>query len=101
MIAKENLKTIICQKAQDLEVGQYLDIRSYKRNRSVLLVRLQDSYRLIENGFRKLDINLDFDGLKAILKIIERIEFPRSHTIRIYKMDNFDETKMNLKRKKL
>jgi hypothetical protein len=101
MITKENFVTNVCQKAQILDVGQYLDIRSYKRNRSVLLIRLQNDYRLIENGFRKLDINLDFDELKSTLKTIERIEFPRSHTIRIYKMDNFDETKINLKRKKI
>lgn len=101
MIAKENFITTVCQKAQILEAGQYLDIRSYKRNRSVLLVKLKNGYRLIENGFRKLDINLDFDELKSILKTIERVKFPRSHTIRIYKMDNFDETKINLKRKKL
>ncbi len=101
MIQKENFKFTVCQKAQTLKVGEYLDIRSYKRNRSVLLIKLQNGYRLIENGFRKLQMNLTFDELKPVLKTIERIEFPRSHTIRIYKMDNFNETNFSLNRKKL
>ncbi len=101
MIQKENFRATVCQKAQTLKVGEYLDIRSYKRNRSVLLIKLQNGYRLIENGFRKLQIDANFNELKSVLKTIERIEFPRSHTIRIYKMDNFDETHLNLKRKEL
>ncbi|MGB9755543.1 MAG: hypothetical protein ACPLXO_01555 [Desulfurella sp.] len=101
MIEKENFLSIIEKKAKQLEEGQYLDIRSYKRNRSVLLIKLKDKYRIIENGFRKIDLSIDYSNLKGVFKTIERIEFPRSHIVRIYKMDNFDEAKINLQRKKL
>lgn len=101
MIEKENFISTIDKKAKQLEEGQYLDIRSYKRNRSVLLIKLKDKYRIIENGFRKVDLSVGYSDLKSVFKTIERIEFPRSHSIRIYKMDTFDESKINLKRKNL
>ncbi|SDC61701.1 hypothetical protein SAMN05660835_01086 [Desulfurella multipotens] len=102
MIEKENFKKIVYQKLQSLKEGEYLDIRSYKRNRSILIVKLKNSYRFIENGFRNMDVYLNnLDDVKSALKTTERVEFPRSHMVRIYKMDNFDETKINLQRKKL
>ena len=91
MIDKDIFIQVLLKKAKDLPVGDYLDIRTYKRNRSVLLIREgEDSYRIIENGFSKDEFTASFNDLKRIFKRLLRIEFPRSHKIRIYRKGKYN-----------
>ncbi len=90
MIDKDTFIPVILKKAKDLSIGDYLDIRTYKRNRSVLLIREgEDSYRILENGFYKNEFRASFKELKRIFKKLLRLEFPRSHKIRVYKMGKY------------
>ncbi len=90
MIDKDIFIQVLLKKAKSLPVGHYLDIRPYKRNRSVLLIKkTEDSFRIVENGFYKDEFDVDFKDLKKVFKKILRLEFPRSHKIRIYNMGKY------------
>ena len=90
MIDKDTFIPVILKKAKSLPIGNCLDIRTYKRNRSVLLIREgEDSYRIIENGFYKNEFRASFKELRKIFKKLLKLEFPRSHKIRVYKMGRY------------
>lgn len=68
-----------------------LDIRTYKRDRSVLIEKVEDKYNLYENGFYKEEFKeLTYEELKKLLKIMHRKEFPRSSMVRFYKLERMD-----------
>lgn len=90
MIDKDVFIQVLIKKAKALPVGHYLDIRPYKRNRSVLLIKkTEDLFKIIENGFYKDEFEVSFKDLKKIFKKILRLEFPRSHKIRVYNMGKY------------
>lgn len=103
MVDKDVFLKVILKKAEKLPLGHYLDIRTYKRNRSVLLIREEeDLFRIIENGFYQNEFRVTFKELKKIFKKLLKIEFPRSHKIRIYNMGKYQEEKAKqIKMKKL
>ncbi|SFR10517.1 hypothetical protein [Desulfoscipio geothermicus] len=96
------IKTLI-EKAKKLPIGHYLDIRSYKRNRTVLLIKEEDDlFLVIEDGFFREEFRVNLAKLKKLFKVILKKEFPRSHKIRIYTMGEYTETiAKSIKRKKL
>lgn len=96
------IKTLI-EKAKKLPIGHYLDIRSYKRNRTVLLIKEEDDlFLVIEDGFFKEEFRANLANLQKLFKTIIRKEFPNSHKIRIYTMGEYTETiTKSIKRKKL
>lgn len=66
-----------------------LDIKNYKKDRGVLIEKVDDKYNLYENGFYKQEFkNVKEEELKKILKIIKRREFPKSNMLRFYKLEN-------------
>jgi hypothetical protein len=79
---------------------QGLDIRSYKRNRSVMIL-LQDrrQFFIRERGYREQEFLATQSELAKILKTIFKREFPRSRKVRIYSLSGPDE--MEIVRKKL
>ncbi len=90
MIDKDIFIQVLLKKAKVLPVGHHLDIRPYKRNRSVLLIKeTEDSFKIVENGFYKNEFETNLKGLKKILKKILKLEFPRSHKIRVYNMGKY------------
>jgi hypothetical protein len=103
MIDKDVFIKTVLEKAQKLSVGHYLDIRSYKRNRSILLIReAEDRYRIIENGFFQYEFQVAFAEIRQLFKKILKREFPRSHKIRLYAMGPYDkENVQKIQRKKL
>ena len=103
MINKEVFIKTLLGKADKLHIGHYLDIRSYKRNRSVMLIReSEDLYRIIENGNNHDEFKSTFKELKRLFKKILKVEFPRSNKIRLYAMGFFSEEEaQKIKRKKL
>jgi CRISPR/Cas system-associated endoribonuclease Cas2 len=103
MVDKDVFLKVIVKKAEALPLGHYLDIRTYKRNRSVLLIREEeDLFRVIENGFYQNEFKVTFKELRKLFKKLLKIEFPRSHKIRIYNMGEYDEKKAKqIKMKKL
>lgn len=92
MLDVASLYSQLSQRLKRLEHGHYLDLRSYKRDRSVLFIRENDSrLRVIEKGFEQHDFQIEMGELKKVLKEMIKREFPRSQKLRLYEMGVFDE----------
>ena len=101
MIDKTKIIDAVTERLKNLPTGHYLDLRTYKRNRSILIVKMdEDDLLIIEDGFFKEKFRINSDKLRKLLSDLLRKEFPRSHKIRLYAMGRFMEREMqNIKRK--
>lgn len=101
MIDKSKIIETVCERLRKLPVGHYLDLRSYKRNRSVIIAKMgEDDLLIIENGYFKERFRLQLGKLKKSLKTLVRKEFPTSRKIRLYEMGRFSEKEaLDTKRK--
>ncbi len=69
-----------------------LELLSYKRDRMVAVIRLDDSrFLLRERGFVDQEIEVDRAGLARLLKTVIRREFPRSRKVRVLKFSDPEE----------
>jgi hypothetical protein len=92
MIDKTQIIEAVSERLKKLPVGHYLDLRTYKRNRSVIIVQIaNDDFIVIEDGFFKERFQVNSDKLKKLLMTLLKKEFPRSHKIRLYVMGRFIE----------
>jgi len=90
MLPKSSLIPSILERIKKLPVGHYLDMRTYKRNRFVLIIRTgEDAFHLIEKGFYEEEFDSDLRGLKRLLKTLLKKEFPRSNKVRVYAMGEY------------
>ena len=103
MIDKTKIIDTVCERIKKLPNGHYLDLRPYKRNRSVIIVKVaEEKLLVVENGFFKKRYRSSPDKLKKLLKTLIRKEFPRSRKIRLYIMGEFtSEEALNTKWKVL
>lgn len=101
MIDKTTIIEVIMDKLKKLPNGYYLDVRTYKRNRSVLVVKnKEDDILIIEDGYFQDRFHIHINKIKKALKVLLRKEFPRSNKIRIYSMGVFTgEEQGRIKRK--
>jgi len=101
MIDKTKLIETVLQRVAHLATGHYLDIRTYKRNRCVVIVKnAGEEFTVIVNGYCREKIQVKSGKLEKALSAIFRREFPRSNKIRLYSMGEFTEdTFGSLKRK--
>ena len=101
MIDKTNIIETVMKRLKKLPTGHYLDLRPYKRNRSVIIVKnTEDNFLVIEDGYLKDKFCFTSEKLRKALKSLLRKEFPRSHKIRLYIMGRFTEGKIkNTERK--
>jgi hypothetical protein len=101
MIDKTKIIDAVTERLKNLPTGHYLDLRTYKRNRSILIVKMdEDDLLIIEDGFFKERFRINSDKLRKLLSALLKKEFPRSHKIRLYAMGRFMEKEMqNIKRK--
>ncbi len=94
MIDKTEIITAVTTRLKSLPVNHYLDIRTYKRNRSVIIVKRENNTLLvIQNGYTKQSYVTTQDKLKKLLKTLLKKEFPRSNKVRLYTMDKYDKDK--------
>ena len=92
MIDKTQIIEAVTKSLKKLPIGHYLDLRTYKRNRSVIIIKMTDDDLLvIEDGFFKERFRINSDKLKKLLTTLLKKEFPRSHIIRLYIMGKFTE----------
>lgn len=92
MIDKTKIIDTVTTRLESLPTGHYLDMRTYKRNRSVLIIKLEnDRLRVIQDGFDKQRYLITADKLKKLLKTLLKKEFPRSNKVRLYTMGLFSE----------
>jgi hypothetical protein len=101
MIDKSKIIETVCERLRKLPIGHYLDLRSYKRNRSIIIAKMgENELLIIENGYSKERFRLHLGKLRKSLKVLVRKEFPRSRKIRLYEMGRFSEKEaLDTKRK--
>jgi hypothetical protein len=101
MIDKTKIIDTVLERLEKLPPGHYLDLKTYKRNRTVILVKIDETkLMVIEDGYFKNRFLITPDKLKKLLKTLLKREFPRSKKIRLYVMGEFvDEDALNTKRK--
>ncbi|WP_419778484.1 hypothetical protein [Maridesulfovibrio sp.] len=88
MIDKSSAIETVLRKLKKISLGHGLDLRTYKRDRSVVILRTgENAYTVIEDGFDQERFNEDFKGLKKLLKKLLKKEFPRSNKIRVYDIE--------------
>ena len=102
MIDKSKIIETVHERLRNLPTGHYLDLRTYKRNRSVIIAKIgEDDLLIIENGYFRDRFRLKPEKLKKVLKTIVRKEFPRSRKIRLYVMGEFSEEEVSRTRRKV
>lgn len=85
MIDKAGAIPTILTKLKKLAIGQGIDLRTYKRDRSVVITRMdEDAFAVEEDGFEKQRFETDLKGMKKLLGKLLKREFPRSNKIRVY-----------------
>lgn len=102
MIAKDTALETILQRIDKLPVGHALDLRTYKRNRSVLVHKTgPDSLRLTENGYVRQVLDLPRSKARKELAAALAREFPRSAMVRVYALSLLDAGEAPPGRKKI
>ena len=92
MIDKDKIIETVIEKLKKLPFEHYLNLRTYKRNRSLIIVKKsEDDLVIIEDGYYQERFHIQSDKLKKTLTTLLRKEFPRSHKIRLYVMGKFSE----------
>lgn len=62
--------------------NQKVIFKTFKKDRKVEVLKLENSYTIIENGFKNNIIeDLEYKEVKKILKKLQKIEFPRSNKL--------------------
>jgi hypothetical protein len=84
MIDIKSLVPVVCQKVEKLGAGGVIELKTYKRDRGVDIIKISDeTLRIIESGFEKRQFSIPVSRLKKTLKSIVKREFPRSNKVRI------------------
>ncbi len=98
---RSELSSTVCERLKKLPLGHYLDLQTYKRNRSIIVAKInEEDLLVIENGYFKERFRIKPEKLKKSLKTLVGKEFPRSRKIRLYVMGKFVEGEaLNTKRK--
>lgn len=85
MIDKAGAIPTIMTRLGKLPVGHGLDLRTFKRDRSIVITKLgPDEYETKENGFERASFKTDTQSMRKLLKKLLKKEFPRSNKIRVY-----------------
>ncbi|EGT3616428.1 hypothetical protein FHH43_09335 [Clostridium perfringens] len=81
------------RKLNELNTYNCLDIRSYKKNRKVVIEKLENTFNVYEDGYEKREfLALSKEELKKLLRSIEKIEFPRSNKLRVYVLETKNQS---------
>ena len=89
----------LLQKLEKLRPPQGIELLSYKRNRSIAVLLLDEEKILVrERGYRNEDQVIEKPLLAKHLKTLIKYEFPRSRKVRVYLVENSHELKKNRKK---
>ena len=93
MFTIDNFAFDSIKKLDELKLYNFLDIRSYKKNRKVIIEKLENTFNVYEDGYEKREfLNISKEELKKLLRTIEKIEFPRSNKLRVYVLETKDQS---------
>ncbi len=102
MIDKATALESVLRKLKKLPVGHCIDLRTYKRNRSLLILHIKDDeYITYEDGYETITHQAKLKGMRKLLKTLFKREFPRSNKIRMYELGEYDESMRSREMKKL
>ncbi|WP_319762189.1 hypothetical protein [Maridesulfovibrio sp.] len=102
MIDKATALESVLRKLKKLPVGHCIDLRTYKRNRSLLILHVRThEYIIYEDGYETIEHLSALKGMKKLLKTLFKREFPRSNKIRMYELGEYNEEKHRREMKKL
>ncbi|MBI9079500.1 MAG: hypothetical protein JEY79_07145 [Pseudodesulfovibrio sp.] len=88
MLDKANAIPSILTRLKKLPKGSGIDLRTFKRDRSVIIRRNdEDVFTVTENGFLSETFTTGINGMRKLLKMLLKREFPRSNKIRVYELD--------------
>ena len=73
----------VLRRLQKMNTGDALQLLTWKRDRSLLLLKEGDEVVVYERGFEDNEFRVDVSKMKKLLKTLLKREFPRSHKIRI------------------
>jgi hypothetical protein len=89
----------LLQKLEKLKPSQGIELLSYKRNRSIAVLLLDDEKALVrERGYRDEEQVIEKSLLAKHLKILIKYEFPRSRKVRMCQVDNPLDLEKNRKK---
>lgn len=91
MIARSAFIATVTSRLKQLPVNHYIDLRPYKRDRSVLIIKeSEEMFLVVEDGFSNRRFQVPMTRLRRTLKALLKREFPRSRQIRLYQMGPFE-----------
>jgi len=101
MIDKATAIENVLERLRKLPKGHAIDLRTYKRNRSVVIKRIDnDRFDVIQNGYDRERYSEPFKKMRKLLKLLFKKEFPRSTKIRLYNLGETDADE-KVERKKI
>lgn len=101
MIDKATAVETVLERLKKLPVGHAIDLRTYKRNRSVVIKHTGDDiFEVFQNGYEQERYTEPFKKIRKLLKLLLKKEFPRSTKIRLYNLGETDAD-VTVKRKKI
>ncbi len=91
---KSTIIPLVMKRLGKLQNGQCLDMRTFKRDRSVMIVCTgSDNFTVFERGFHHEQWEAQSaEKIKRLLKILLKREFPRSNKVRLYILDSCENT---------
>ena len=86
MIDNKNLLKLLRIELRKMSNGNKLKFLTYKKDRSILVEKNGNNFRVVENGYNKIVWNnlTEAEVLKRIKKL-QKIEFPRSNKLYLVK----------------
>lgn len=79
MLTIDNFVFDTLKRLDEINIGNCLDIRSYKKNRKVVIEKLENGFNLYEDGFYKeekiaISIEMPYDEFILVKKAIENYD---------------------------
>ncbi len=72
-----------------LEPPQGVEILTYKRNRGITIIKIdEETVSIQERGYKEQTLLVEIKDLARQLKSIAKREFPRSRKVRVYQLDS-------------
>ena len=86
LINKDSVLKDCLQALKRVGIQQGVELLSYKRNRTIAILRLDDdSFLVKENGYVVEEMTAPYNKLSKLLKVRIKREFPRSRKVRLYR----------------
>ncbi len=93
MIDKTRILDVVAERLGPLRVGHYLELRTYKRNRALFIVKQSEQRLLVlQRGYEQARFDVEPKKLRKLLRGLLKKEFPRSNKVRLYTPGVFDES---------